>query len=177
MGKKLRLVLDVIGTALDIKDISALIKTALGAISGASALAGAVKWINQNVPTLSLILFGVGAFFVLLVFMPNLVGFIRRVFKRPKVEKGKLPANLNIESTQIDATQQDQDALDHVVIERRPSIDLAIHRGRAGWPVVYPLRFRNTRPHPVDIIGYNIYPQSWGPLYKTKRSKQGLRNQ
>lgn len=49
-----------------------------------------------------------------------------------------------------------KETLEHAVIEQRSHADLTILRGYAGWPVNYPIRIRNCRPHPVDIIGYDI---------------------
>jgi len=51
------------------------------------------------------------------------------------------------------------DAIGHLVISGRDSSALNILRGVDGWPVQYPIRLLNTRPVPVELVGFtvNIY--------------------
>lgn len=59
-----------------------------------------------------------------------------------------------IQSADLDI--ENKEALQHVSIEERSHVNLAIHQGNAGWPVVYPIHIRNCRPYLIDIIGYNV---------------------
>lgn len=49
-----------------------------------------------------------------------------------------------------------KDALQHIILEGRYHTSLTIHKGRPGWPVMYPIRIRNTRPIKIDIVGYDV---------------------
>jgi len=49
-----------------------------------------------------------------------------------------------------------KDALQHVIIEGRDHTGLTVHEGRAGHPVMYPIKLRNSRPQVVDIVGWNV---------------------
>lgn len=51
------------------------------------------------------------------------------------------------------------DAISHLVISGRDYSALNILRGVDGWPVQYPIRLLNTRPVPVELVGFtvNIY--------------------
>lgn len=59
---------------------------------------------------------------------------------------------IQITDTEIEC----KDALQHVLVEERGHMNLTILKGYAGWPVTYPFHIRNTRPHSIDIIGYNV---------------------
>lgn len=48
-----------------------------------------------------------------------------------------------------------KEALQHIVVEERSHADLTLLRAYAGYPVNYPIRIRNCRPHSLEFIGYN----------------------
>ena len=48
------------------------------------------------------------------------------------------------------------DALGHFHIEGLDTVKLAILYGLPGKPITYPVVLRNTRPLPIDIIGYEV---------------------
>ena len=56
----------------------------------------------------------------------------------------------------LDEPKQDhQDALAHIFIEGRRRGSLGLQKAYTPWRVSYPIYLRNTRPIPVDIVGYN----------------------
>jgi hypothetical protein len=56
---------------------------------------------------------------------------------------------------QIDIINRSK-AINRLLILGRDFSALTISRGMQGWPVQYPLRLYNTRPIPIEIIGYSV---------------------
>ena len=82
-------------------------------------------------------------------------GLLTYVVLRP--EKARKAVEVETQSqTGTVAPMEASEALAHVVVDRQPHFSLTIHRGRAGWPVMYPLRLHDRRPRPVHIVGYNV---------------------
>lgn len=81
MGKMVKLVwaaLQAIGAALDIRDLSTLIRRTIQGAGLAPVVVGIVNWIGNAVPTLTLVLFGIGAFLLSLLIVPDLWALIRQ---------------------------------------------------------------------------------------------------
>ena len=55
-----------------------------------------------------------------------------------------------------DVEIEHKDVLQHIIIDPRSHLELSIYRGRAGWPVMYPIRIFNTGPEGFDIVSYDV---------------------
>lgn len=67
-----------IGIVLDVRDIAGLIRNAFGAVGGSVIVVAVANWIWDNLPPLTLILLGVGAFCILLASLPNIFRLWRK---------------------------------------------------------------------------------------------------
>jgi hypothetical protein len=104
-----------------------------------------------------------GGVFVFWDWLKHLVGaYTFQVSFRKKTEHAQV-AEHSQTAIPVVLTSQLQnpkdDAICHLVISGRDYFTLNILRGTAGWPVEYPIRLLNTRPIPVELIGFtvNIY--------------------
>ncbi len=88
--KRVRSGIDLVGTALDIRDIAGLIRRAFGA-TGITAMTTAVlNWLGENAPTLSLWVFGIGTFLLFLTVFPYLFHLAKtRLGRREPVLPGE----------------------------------------------------------------------------------------
>jgi len=59
-------------------------------------------------------------------------------------------------SIPISNSESKRDALEHFLIEDKQRRSLSVLNGLPEKPIVYPLVLRNTRPIPIDIVGYEI---------------------
>jgi hypothetical protein len=60
------------------------------------------------------------------------------------------------QTTPILNSENKRDALEHFLVEDKQRRSLTILDGLPEKPIVYPLVLRNTRPIPIDIVGYEV---------------------
>lgn len=129
-----------IGVALDIRDIGGMVRNGFSAAGGATVISGLVKEVASLSSPTSIVI-GVGSLLILLSFRPGL----------PRTWLHKKDGQYT--TSKIDIKR---DALDHFQVESGSRNGLNVNEDLAGNPVMYPLTLRNTRPLPVDIVGYEV---------------------
>ena len=133
-----------IGVALDLRDITGLVRNGFAAAGGATVIGGLVKEVaSLSSPTS--IAVGLGSLLILLSVMPSLV----RMWPFNRKQRQS-------ERSHRDNTDLKLDALDHFMIEGVSRTSLTVLEGLAGKPIMYPLVLQNTRPLPIDIVGYDM---------------------
>jgi hypothetical protein len=72
--------LRILGTAFDIRDTATLIYYLLFAGGGGTLVTATINWLGDNVPPLSLLLYGVGTFLILVPMIPGIFKLVRKAF-------------------------------------------------------------------------------------------------
>jgi hypothetical protein len=94
--RRIKWILEIIGTALDIRDISSLINRFLQAGGVAGVVVAIWNWLSANVPPLSLWLGGIGLFALALSLWPNIIRLLKLlspIAKKPRSEASVLAPN------------------------------------------------------------------------------------
>ena len=80
---KVKKFLNIIGIWFDIRDLGGFIKRMVGIGGSSSIIVGIINWLVENVPILSLILFGGGIFLLGMALFPNISRLITK--QKPQV--------------------------------------------------------------------------------------------
>lgn len=155
MRKWLRRAWQVISTAETIRSLIQWIGTSK-IISAGGTIAVIIWSALTHKPTPEIIVISIATFAVLLWTNMGIVRLLEmrkrgRLEKTSQTEANAIPAILTPQ-----VYQPKQDAVQYLIISGREYAGLNILRGREGWPVQYPLKLYNTRPTPIECVGFTV---------------------